>query len=213
MLRLWSPESPTLCNVDVTLGEDHVTSYAAMRSIGVGEDEGGVPRLLLNGRPYFQNGVLDQEMRFPDRLYTAPSDDAMVFDIPAHEGHGLQYAPQTSKIEPMRWVFITATASACLSGRIYKESPGKKHHACSDYNQSGIQTEKYRRLIIILADPPLEAKSYTYGIGTAQGQYKGCQHRCPQQSKGKHDGSVMARQRFQCQGRIFGRFNGDTVYI
>ena len=37
--RLWSPESPTLYDVDVTLGEDHVTSYAAMRSIGVGEDE------------------------------------------------------------------------------------------------------------------------------------------------------------------------------
>lgn len=77
MLRLWSPESPTLYDLDVTLGEDHVTSYAAMRSIGVGEDEDGVPRLLLNGRPYFQNGVLDQGY-FPDGLYTAPSDDAMV---------------------------------------------------------------------------------------------------------------------------------------
>lgn len=104
MLRLWSPESPTLYDVDVTLGEDHVTSYAAMRSIGVGEDEDGVPRLLLNGRPYFQNGVLDQGY-FPDGLYTAPSDDAMVFDIQLMKDMGFNMLRKHIKIEPMRWYY------------------------------------------------------------------------------------------------------------
>ena len=103
-LRLWSPESPTLYDVDVTLGEDHVTSYAAMRSIGVGEDEDGVPRLLLNGRPYFQNGVLDQDY-FPDALYTAPSDDAMVFDIQLMKDMGFNMLRKHIKIEPMRWYY------------------------------------------------------------------------------------------------------------
>ena len=104
MLRLWSPESPTLYDVDVTLGEDHVTSYAAMRSIGVGEDEDGVPRLLLNGRPYFQNGVLDQGY-FPDGLYTAPSDDAMVFDIQLMKDMGFNMLRKHIKIEPLRWYY------------------------------------------------------------------------------------------------------------
>ena len=104
LLRLWSPESPTLYDVDVTLGEDHVTSYTAMRSIGVGEDEGGVPRLLLNGRPYFQNGVLDQGY-WPDGLYTAPSDDAMVFDIQLMKDMGFNMLRKHIKIEPLRWYY------------------------------------------------------------------------------------------------------------
>ena len=103
-LHLWSPESPTLYDVDVTLGEDHVTSYAAMRSIGVGEDEDGVPRLLLNGKPYFQNGVLDQGY-FPDGLYTAPSDDALVFDIQLMKDMGFNMLRKHIKIEPMRWYY------------------------------------------------------------------------------------------------------------
>ena len=103
-LYLWSPESPTLYDVDVTLGEDHVTSYAAMRSFGIGEDEEGVPRLLLNGKPYFQNGVLDQGY-FPDGLYTAPSDEAMVFDIQLMKDMGFNMLRKHIKIEPLRWYY------------------------------------------------------------------------------------------------------------
>ena len=51
-----------------------------MRSFGVGKDANGVPRLLLNGEPYFQNGLLDQGY-WSDGLYTAPSDEAMAYDI------------------------------------------------------------------------------------------------------------------------------------
>ena len=104
MLHLWSPESPTLYDAAVTLGEDHVTSYAAMRSIGVGEDEDGAPRLLLNGRPYFQNGVLDQGY-WPDGLYTAPSDDALIFDIQLMKDMGFNMLRKHIKIEPMRWYY------------------------------------------------------------------------------------------------------------
>ena len=103
-LRLWSPESPVLYDVEVTLGEDHVTSYAAMRSFGVGEDEDGTPRLLLNGKPYFQNGVLDQGY-WPDGLYTAPSDEAMVFDIQLMKDMGFNMLRKHIKIEPMRWYY------------------------------------------------------------------------------------------------------------
>ena len=103
-LRLWSPESPTLYDVDVTLGEDRVTSYAAMRSFGVGEDEDGTPRLLLNGKPYYQNGVLDQGY-WPDGLYTAPSDEAMIFDLQLMKDMGFNMLRKHIKIEPMRWYY------------------------------------------------------------------------------------------------------------
>ena len=103
-LRLWSPESPTLYDVDVTLGEDRVTSYAAMRSFGVGEDEDGTPRLLLNGKPYYQNGVLDQGY-WPDGLYTAPSDEAMIFDLQLMKDMGFNMLRKHIKIESARWYY------------------------------------------------------------------------------------------------------------
>ena len=103
-LRLWSPESPTLYDVDVTLGEDRVTSYAAMRSFGVGEDEDGTPRLLLNGKPYYQNGVLDQGY-WPDGLYTAPTDEAMIYDITTAKAMGFNMLRKHIKVEPLRWYY------------------------------------------------------------------------------------------------------------
>ena len=103
-LRLWSPESPTLYDVEVTLGADHVKSYAAMRSFGIGEDEAGTPRLMLNGKPYFQNGVLDQGY-WPDGLYTAPSDEAMIFDIQLMKDLGFNMLRKHIKIEPLRWYY------------------------------------------------------------------------------------------------------------
>jgi beta-galactosidase/beta-glucuronidase len=78
--RLWTPEDPFLYDVEVTLGDDRVRSYVGLRSFGVGPDEDGVPRLLLNGEPYLHVGVLDQGY-WSDGMLTAPSDAALVHDI------------------------------------------------------------------------------------------------------------------------------------
>ena len=78
--RPWSPEQPTLYPFSVTLGSDTVYSYFAMRKCSVETGKDGVRRLFLNGKPYFHNGLLDQGY-WPDGLYTAPSDDALVYDI------------------------------------------------------------------------------------------------------------------------------------
>ena len=78
--RAWSPEDPYLYDLSVTLGEDRVESYFGMRKTEVRADRGGVKRLFLNGEPYFQSGLLDQGY-WPDGLYTAPSDEALIFDI------------------------------------------------------------------------------------------------------------------------------------
>ena len=69
----WCPENPKLYGFTVTCGEDLVQSYFAMRKFSVEKDEKGVPRLFLNNRPYFHNGLLDQGY-WPDGLYTAPTD-------------------------------------------------------------------------------------------------------------------------------------------
>ena len=79
-LHLWTPETPELYDVTVTLGADTVKSYFAMRTVGTGRDAAGHPCLLLNGEPYFHHGVLDQGY-WPDGLYTAPSDEALIYDI------------------------------------------------------------------------------------------------------------------------------------
>ncbi len=98
----WSPDDPHLYDVEVTLGEDRVTSYAGLRSFGVGTAEDGVPRLLLNGEPIVHVGVLDQGY-WPDGLMTAPSDAAMVHDIEAMKALGFTMLRKHAKIEPLRW--------------------------------------------------------------------------------------------------------------
>ena len=98
----WSPEDPHLYDVEVTAGEDRVTSYAGLRSFGVGTDESGNPRLLLNGAPIVHVGVLDQGY-WPDGLLTPPSDAAMVHDIETMKSLGFTTLRKHVKIEPLRW--------------------------------------------------------------------------------------------------------------
>ena len=103
-LHLWSPETPELYDVTITLGKDTIKSYFAMRTVGTGKDEAGHPCLLLNGRPYFHHGVLDQGY-WPDGLYTAPDDEALVYDIQLMKSMGFNMLRKHIKIEPMRWYY------------------------------------------------------------------------------------------------------------
>ena len=101
-VRPWSPEDPFLYDLEVTLGEDTVTSYAAMRSVGLGPDTGGRTRLLLNGSPYLHAGLLDQGY-WPDGLLTAPSDEALVHDIRTAKDLGFTMLRKHIKVESLRW--------------------------------------------------------------------------------------------------------------
>ncbi len=103
-VRAWSPEEPYLYKLELAMGDDRVESYFAMRSVGIGEDRNGVKRLLLNGKPYFQNGLLDQGW-WPDGLYTAPSDEALAFDIAAAKTMGFNMLRKHVKVEPLRWYY------------------------------------------------------------------------------------------------------------
>ncbi|MBN9105960.1 MAG: hypothetical protein J0I14_13250 [Propionibacteriaceae bacterium] len=130
--RLWSPEDPFLYDVEVTLGEDRVTSYVGLRSFGVGTDERGHRRLLLNGEPYLPVGLLDQGY-WPDGGYTAPSDDALVFDIELALSLGYTMLRKHIKVEPLRWyhhcdrlgmlVWQDAVSGGTAYGRLVTQGP------------------------------------------------------------------------------------------
>ena len=113
--RLWSPEEPCLYPFRIRVrksgqspeddGEaDVINSYFAMRSFGIGEDEAGRPCLLLNGRPFFFHGVLDQGY-WPESLMTAPADEALIYDIEAMKKAGFNMLRKHVKIEPARWYY------------------------------------------------------------------------------------------------------------
>jgi beta-galactosidase/beta-glucuronidase len=107
--RFWSPENPHLYTLVATLkiGSrviDRVESYFGMRKISLGKDEKGFTRLLLNNKPYFQFGPLDQGF-WPDGLYTAPTDEALRYDIEMTKKLGFNLARKHVKIEPDRWYY------------------------------------------------------------------------------------------------------------
>lgn len=104
VIRPWTCNEPYLYYFTVTMGEDIVESYFALRDFTVEPDHNGIPRICLNGQPHFQNGVLDQGY-WPDGLYTAPADAAYIFDITAMKQMGFNMLRKHIKIEPQRWYY------------------------------------------------------------------------------------------------------------
>jgi hypothetical protein len=123
--RAWSPDDPFLYDLEVRLDAagaesgasgaptseaaespagDRVASYFGLRTISVGEDEDRHLRLLLNGQPLFQYGLLDQGW-WPDGLYTAPTDEALRFDVEKTRELGFNLIRKHVKIEPARWYY------------------------------------------------------------------------------------------------------------
>ena len=103
-VRAWSCEDPFLYDLALTLGDDRVESYFALRKTEVRKDAQGVMRLFLNNRPIFHNGLLDQGY-WPDGLLTPPSDEAMLFDIQKAKELGYNMLRKHIKVEPMRWYY------------------------------------------------------------------------------------------------------------
>jgi len=103
-LRAWSPEEPWLYYYQIIYENDTVTGYFAARTFSVENDGAGTPRFCLNHRPYFLKGVLDQGY-WPDGLYTAPSDEAFVFDIREMKKTGFNMARKHAKVEADRWYY------------------------------------------------------------------------------------------------------------
>ena len=106
-VKLWSPDSPFLYTLKVALKQggkvkDEVDSYAAMRKYSTRRDANGIVRLELNNQPLFQFGPLDQGW-WPDGLYTAPTDEALRYDIQKTKDFGFNMIRKHIKVEPARW--------------------------------------------------------------------------------------------------------------
>ena len=105
----WSPGDPFLYPVSVKLYQgkkllDEAQSYAAFRDIRMAKDANGHQRMLLNGEEVFHYGPLDQGW-WPDGLYTAPTDEALLFDIQKTHEMGFNMIRKHVKVEPARWYY------------------------------------------------------------------------------------------------------------
>ena len=106
-MKLWTPDTPVLYDLEATLlrggrSVDRVGSYAAMRKNSVVRGQEGFLRLALNDRECFQFGPLDQGW-WPDGLYTAPTDEALAYDIIKTKDLGFNMIRKHVKVEPERW--------------------------------------------------------------------------------------------------------------
>ncbi len=106
--NLWSPDNPFLYDLNISVLQggvtnDTVTSYFGMRKISV-QTVNGVPQMFLNNQPCFQMGTLDQGF-WPDGLYTAPTDEALKFDLEQHKAMGFNLVRKHIKVERQRWYY------------------------------------------------------------------------------------------------------------
>ena len=132
--KLWSPSSPFLYDLKVTLKDaqgkkvDAVSSYFGMRKIEVKKDKEGVNRLFLNNEVLFHYGPLDQGW-WPDGLYAAPSDTALKYDIEVLKKLGCNMLRKHVKVEPDRLYYWCDK----LGLMVWQDMPnGDKHIRGSD---------------------------------------------------------------------------------
>lgn len=145
----WTPEHPYLHEIKITAkrkgdaSEDKVGTYFGMRKVEVKKDDAGVNRLLLNNKPLFQYGPLDQGW-WPDGLYTAPTDEALRWDIEMTKRLGFNMCRKHVKVEPARWYYWCDQ----LGLLVWQDMPNGDRHiggADPDIERSAESEEIYRR--------------------------------------------------------------------
>ena len=145
--RLWAPGSPFLYGLRVRISTgDAVRSYFGMRSIAVGPDGAGVNRLLLNGRPLFEFGTLDQGW-WPGGLYTAPTEAARRFDLVTLRRLGFNLIRKHVKVEPERWYYDCDS----LGILVWQDMPSGDNGGAAGQAEYGAELE---RVVDALRDHP-----------------------------------------------------------
>jgi beta-galactosidase/beta-glucuronidase len=127
--KQWSPETPFLYGLRGVIERngntlDEVAAYAALREVSIAKDDRGTARIFLNGKPYFQFGPLDQGF-WPDGLYTAPTDEALKFDIEMTKKYGFNLIRKHVKVEPARWYYWCDK----LGVLVWQDMPSGDRHA------------------------------------------------------------------------------------
>ncbi|MBD8488257.1 beta-galactosidase [Echinicola sp. CAU 1574] len=161
---LWSPDNPHLYDLEIKLynneGElvDMVESYFGMRKISLGKDGNGYTRIMLNNEPLFQFGLLDQGW-WPDGLYTAPTEEAMVYDIKMTQEMGFNMLRKHVKVEPARFYYHCDKMGMLVwqdmpSGFIAEEKSVQhvKHDALLDWERPLASAQQFERELKSMMD-------------------------------------------------------------
>lgn len=101
--RLWSPEDPYLYDFTIETETDRVESYFALRTIE-SKTVNGIPRLCLNGEPYFFHGLLDQGY-WPDGIFTPAKPACYAKDILEMKRLGFNTLRKHIKVEPEEFYY------------------------------------------------------------------------------------------------------------
>ncbi len=142
--RLWTPGDPFLYTLTATLSgasNDTVESYAGMRRIAV-EKVDGRQHIILNGEKTYLLGVLDQGY-WPDGIYTAPTDDALRFDIQQAKDLGFNTIRKHVKVEPARWYYWADTLGVLVWQDI-PSLPNGRNDTISGSDQHNFRAETAR---------------------------------------------------------------------
>ncbi len=156
--KLWSPTAPHLYHLKIQLLRgvkqiDYAESYFAMRKITIQPDKKGLQRLALNDQILFQYGPLDQGW-WPDGLLTAPSDEALAYDVVKTKEMGFNMIRKHIKVEPARWykhcdsigiLVWQDMPSGDLGGNRWDMNPGKISGINLDKNRSAESEAMYRK--------------------------------------------------------------------
>ncbi|MFT4093716.1 MAG: glycoside hydrolase family 2 TIM barrel-domain containing protein [Niabella sp.] len=185
--RLWSPASPYLYNLKIYLFRqgkqiDYAESYFALRKIALKKDANGISRLALNNEFLFQYGPLDQGW-WPDGLYTAPTDEALLFDIVKTKEMGFNMIRKHIKLEPARWYYYCDSLgiavwqdmpSGDLKGNHWDNQPGKISGFNRDKERSAVSEAYYRKEWKAIMDAAYNFPSILVWIpfNEAWGQFK-----------------------------------------
>ncbi len=145
---LWSPHSPKLYDLKIALlrnGKqiDYAESYFAMRKISLKKDAKGIERLALNDKIFFQYGPLDQGW-WPDGLYTAPTDDALLFDVVKTKEMGFNMIRKHIKVEPARWYRFCDSVGVLVWQDMPSGDLGGNHWDMQPGKISGLNHDKER---------------------------------------------------------------------
>jgi hypothetical protein len=160
--KLWLPDSPFLYDLNLTLSTtipsipsvyDNVKSYFGMRKVEVKSDDKGINRIFVNNRFIFQLGPLDQGF-WPDGLYTAPTDDALKYDLDVMKQMGFNMVRKHVKVEPDRWYYWCDK----LGILVWQDMPSGRNRTNEEKNQFEIElkevvTQFYNHPCIIMWVP------------------------------------------------------------
>jgi hypothetical protein len=153
----WSPGHPVLYGLAISAGEDHVRSYFGLRKIERRQDPNGISRIYLNNQSLFLYGPLDQGF-WPDGVYTAPTDEALRYDLDVEKRLGFNCVRKHIKVEPARWYYWADQLGLC----VWQDFPSVTDHllerGAADVGRpvvakSEIETEMHR-MVQTLTDHP-----------------------------------------------------------